>query len=495
MSRAFYLNLAVDNLKKNARTIIPYILTSVLTTMMLYMVVSLANNPNLNEMLGASTLTQMLGFGVVIIEIFAFIFLFYTHSFLIKRRQKEFALFSILGMEKKHLARVLFYETAITLFVSLALGIGLGILFDKAMFLVIAKMIGADIVLGFYFSFFGMRQCALVIGLIYVLIYFYSMIRIHISSPIELLHSNHMGEKEPKAKWFLSIVGILCLGIGYYLSITTKNPLSALYVFFVAVVLVIIGTYLLFTSISVTFLKLMKKNKNYYYKTNHFISISGMMYRMKQNAVGLANICILSTMVLVMLSTTLSMWSSIDRVVDSQYPRDFIGNGYGEAANIDFDEMSEELTRMGIVPKNLLAYKELSYAGYLKNGTLITDYRNEGMNAVNEIQEFYCLPLKDIQDYENIKGSLKSNEIYVYSNVETIKEKTLSLFGKEYVVKKQLDHLKMDENNPNVTEHYYIIVDSEKTLERMQQDQIHVYGDNASTIFASYSFDCDWKFF
>ena len=170
-----------------------------------------------------------------------------------------------------------------------------------------------------------------------------------------------------------------------------------------AVVLVIIGTYLLFTSISVTFLKLMKKNKNYYYKTNHFISVSGMMYRMKQNAVGLANICILSTMVLVMLSTTLSMWSSIDRVVDSQYPRSVMG---------------EELIRMGIVPKNLLAYKRLDYAGYLKNGTLITDYQNEGMNAVNEIQEFYCLPLKDIQDYENIKGSLKPNEIYVYSNVE-----------------------------------------------------------------------------
>lgn len=317
------------------------------------------------------------------------------------------------------------------------------------------------------------------------------MIRIHISSPIELLHSDHMGEKEPKAKWFLSIIGILCLGIGYYLSITTKNPLSALYVFFVAVVLVIIGTYLLFTSISVTFLKLMKKNKNYYYKTNHFISISGMMYRMKQNAVGLANICILSTMVLVMLSSTLSMWSSIDRVVDSQYPRDFIGTGYGEAANIDFDEMSEELIRMGIVPKNLLAYKELGYAGYLKNGTLITDYRDEGINAVNEIQAFYCLPLKDIQDYENIKGSLKPNEIYVYSNVEKAKEKTLSLFGKEYVVKKQLNHLKMDERNPNVTEHYYIIVDSEKTLETMQEDQTNVYGDDASTIYASYSFDCD----
>ena len=486
MSRAFYLNLAVDNLKKNARTIIPYILTSVLTTMMLYMVVSLATNPHLDEIVGGASIKQLLGFGIVIIEIFAFIFLFYTHSFLIKRRQKEFALFSILGMEKKHLARVLFYETLITLLVSLILGIGLGILLDKAMFLIIAKMIGADIVLGFYFSFFGMRQCVLVIGLIYVLIYFYSMIRIHISSPIELLHSDHMGEKEPKAKWFLSIIGILCLGIGYYLSISTKNPLSALYVFFVAVVLVIIGTYLLFTSISVTFLKLMKKNKNYYYKTNHFISISGMMYRMKQNAVGLANICILSTMVLVMLSTTLSMWTSIDRVVDSQYPRDFIGTGYGEASNIDFDEMSEELIRMGIVPKNLLAYKELSYAGYLKNGTLITDYQNEGMNAVNEIQEFYCLPLKDIQDYENMKGSLKPNEIYVYSNVEKVKEKTLSLFGKEYVVKKQLDHLKMDENNPNVTEHYYIIVDSENTLERMQQDQIHVYGDNASAIRAYY---------
>lgn len=225
MNRWFYLRLSINHLKKNARMIVPYILTSVLTTMMLYLVVSLTNNPHINELEGGRILTQMLGYGVVIISVFALIFLFYTHSFLVKRRQKEFALFSILGMEKKHLARVLFYETCICLLASLGFGIGFGLLFDKAMVLLIERILGIKVTLGFYFSIKALKVCLVTFSLIYLLIYIYSMVRMHISSPIELLHAEHMGEKEPKARWFLSFVGLFCLGIGYYLSVTTKNPL------------------------------------------------------------------------------------------------------------------------------------------------------------------------------------------------------------------------------------------------------------------------------
>lgn len=493
MNKAFYLNLAVDNLKKNARTIIPYILTSVLTTMMLYLVVSLTKNPHLNDMMGARTLTEMLGYGIVIIKIFAIIFLFYTHSFLVKRRQKEFALFSILGMEKKHLARVLFYETLICLLLSLSIGIGLGLLFDKAMVLLIERILNMKVTLGFYVSFQAIKDCLITFSLIYVLIYFYSMIRMHVSSPIELLHSEHMGEKEPKAKWLLSIIGILCLGMGYYLSVTTKNPLTAFLYFFVAVILVIIGTYLLFTTVSVAFLKLLKKNKNYYYKTNHFISISGMMYRMKQNAIGLANICILSTMVLVMLSTTLSMWFSIDEVVDAQWSREVVANAYGQSWNVDFDDVTNKIVQMGITPKNILSYKSLAFSGYLKNGVLTTDYKSEGMNAVNAVQQFVFLPYSEVKDYEGIRGSLKPNEVYLYSNTGKVSSASITLFNKKYIVKKQLSQFKLDNGNPDVTSRIYLIVDSMDTLKVIEKAERNVYGQNASYLQATYGFDCDGK--
>ena len=493
MNKAFYLNLAIDNLKKNARTIIPYILTSVLTTMMLYLVVSLTKNPHLNEMMGARTLTEMLGYGIVIIKIFAVIFLFYTHSFLVKRRQKEFALFSILGMEKKHLARVLFYETLICLLLSLSIGVGLGLLFDKAMVLLIERILNMKVTLGFYVSFQAMKECLITFSLIYVLIYFYSMIRMHVSSPIELLHSEHMGEKEPKAKWLLSIIGILCLGVGYYLSISTKNPLSAFLYFFVAVILVIIGTYLLFTTVSIAFLKLLKKNKNYYYKTNHFISVSSLMYRMKQNAMGLANICILSTMVLVMLSTTLSMWFSIDEVVNAQWSREVVANAYGQSWDVDFDHLTDKIVKMGVTPKNILSYKSLMFSGYLKNGILKTDFKSEGMNAVNAAQQFICIPYDEVKDYEGLHAFLKPNEIYVYSNTGKEYGSSLSLFGKEYLVKKQLSHFKLDKGNPDMTDRIYLIVNSMDTLKLIQQDEITAYGQNASHLEAVYAFDCDGK--
>ena len=241
-----------------------------------------------------------------------------------KRRKKEFGLFNILGMEKKHLAKVIFCETFYVAVITLAVGLAVGVLLDKLIFLALLKLLKTEVSLGFQVNIKAIGQTGLLLCLVFLAVYLNSLFQVHLSKPIELLRGGNTGEKEPKGKWILALLGAICLGSGYYLAVITKNPVAALSVFFVAVILVIIGTYLLFMAGSIVFLKVLRKNKNYYYKTKHFISVSSMIFRMKQNAVGLANICILSTMVLVMLTTTVSLYLGIDKTVSGGYPRDII---------------------------------------------------------------------------------------------------------------------------------------------------------------------------
>ena len=322
MNRFFYFKLAVTNIKKNAKTYVPYIITSILTICMFYIICSLSNNPDLTKATGTGTMSEVLFLGTIVCGIFAVIFLFYTNSFLMKRRKKEFGLYNILGMEKKHISRVVLCETLIISVISLVFGLLIGILFDKLMLLVLLSMFSVKIPLGFYISSASLNSTFILFAGIFLLIFLNSIRQIHLAKPIELLQGGTVGEKEPKAKWFIALLGFICLGTGYYIAVTTTNPIAALMLFFVAVILVIIGTYLLFTAGSIVLLKALRKNKNYYYQTKHFISVSGMIYRMKQNAVGLANICVLSTMVLVMLSSTFSLWYGMNDIVDNYYPRE-----------------------------------------------------------------------------------------------------------------------------------------------------------------------------
>ncbi len=299
MNNRFFLKLAASNIKKNSKTYIPYILTCIMTVTMFYIVKSLSMNPGLERMIGGDTLTSMMFFGSIIVGMFALIFLFYTNSFLVKRRKKEFGVFNILGMEKSHLAKTLAWENLYVTLISLAGGIIFGIALDKVMYLLILQVIGTDVTLGFFISGKAVLTTVLLFIGIFLLIFLNSVRQIQTSDPIELLKAGNTGEKEPKTKLLTAISGAVCIGIGYYIALTTENPLASLIMFFAAVMLVILGTYMLFTAGSIALLKMLRKNKKYYYKTKHFISISGMLYRMKQNAVGLANICILSTAVLV----------------------------------------------------------------------------------------------------------------------------------------------------------------------------------------------------
>ena len=289
MSRMFFPKLAASNLKKNSKVYAPFLLASIGITAMFFILRSLVYNSALQQ-----DMRGMLSMGVGITAVFFFFFLFYTNSFLMKRRKKELGLYNILGMEKKHISIMLFFEILYLFILTLIFGILFGFLLSKVMFLILLKMMDMGVTMGFEFSFKALGYTVALFAVIFLGIYISSICRVHLSSPIELLRGGEVGEKEPKAKWLTAILGLICLGIGYYLAVTTQNPLSALTIFFVAVLFVVIGTYLLFMAGSIALLKILKKNKKYYYKTRHFISISSMFYRMKQNAVGLANICILS---------------------------------------------------------------------------------------------------------------------------------------------------------------------------------------------------------
>ena len=261
MNRSIYTKLAISNLKNNRKTYIPYVLTAILTVMMYYMMANLAANSPMNQ----EALQIILSLSVHVIETFALIFLFYTNSFLIKRRKREIGVYHILGMGKPQLAKMLVIETVVTGAVSILGGIFFGTALAKLMYALLKRMIHYDDKLAFRMSWEIAGNTVLFFTLIFALTLIYNLLQIRLANPIDLLHAGSQGEREPKTKWFLTMAGIIFLGIGYYIAITTKEPLKALQLFFVAVICVIIGTYALFTAGSIAFLKLLRKNKNFYY--------------------------------------------------------------------------------------------------------------------------------------------------------------------------------------------------------------------------------------
>ena len=323
MNYLFYLKLAIQNIRKNAQTYVPYLLTCTGAVMMFDILMTLAGNPDIAKMKGGSDMRIILNLGCIIIAIFTGIFLFYTNSYLMKRRTTEIGLYNILGMEKKHIGWVLFFETVCIASVSLILGISGGFLLSKAVYLLLLRLAGETVPWGFYFSGTAAAASFFLYGTVFLLILGYNLARVHVNSPIELLKSGHTGEREPKTHMLIAVTGIAALGTGYYLALTTKNPTMAVGAFFIAVILVIIGTYCLFTAGSIAFLKILKKRKTFYYKTEHFISVSCLLYRMKQNAASLAGICILSTSVLVMLSSTAALYAGMEDVIRNRIPRNF----------------------------------------------------------------------------------------------------------------------------------------------------------------------------
>ena len=320
MNNLLYARLAKTNLSKNRQNILPYLLSCIGTVVMFFIMDTLAQGSGFDSMIGKDTILTVMGMGTYIIGLFAVIFLIYSNSFLAKRRKKEFGLFQILGMEKKHLAKILFFESLYLWAISLGIGILLGVLLYRLQFLVLIKLTGLNGTIDFAFSAKAVGSTMLLFGQIFVINFLLSLRQIHVSQPVELLHGGAQGEREPKTKMLTAVFGFMLLGVGYYLALTCQSSMDALDKFFIAIALVMAGTYCLFSAGSIAFLKILKKNKNYYYQTRHFTSISGMLYRMKQNAVGLANICILSTGVLLVISISTCLWTGIEEVTYTRFP-------------------------------------------------------------------------------------------------------------------------------------------------------------------------------
>ncbi len=373
----FYPRMALVNLARNGQFYIPYLLSVMGTAAAYYITLALAATPDLPQTSRYSYLTMFMSIGTFVIAVFAVIFLTYTNSFLMKRRKRELGLYNVLGMGKRHIAIVLGCETLYTAFAGIIGGAALGMLLQKLAMLLLCRMMRMDIVYGFYVSGSAIAGTAILFGVILLFNLLLNLHRIHVQNPMELLRESSAGEREPKTRWPLAVIGVAALGAGYAIAVTTRSAMMALGMYFIAVLLVIIGTYCLFTSVSIAVLKALRANKKFYYQTDHFIGVSGMLYRMKRNAVGLANICILSTMVLVMVSGTLSLYLGSEAALDEQ----FAGNlraevRYDPAEETPFDSaalsaiVSKQLEQRGVSAAPVAAYRYLSFNVNEEQGAL-----------------------------------------------------------------------------------------------------------------------------
>ena len=492
-----YTKLAITNIKNNRQFYFPYLLTGIITVAMFYIMCALESNPGIQSMPGAKDLGLILRLGIGVIGIFAVIFLFYTNSFIIKRRKKELGIYNILGMEKRHIAKILSKEAFFTAIIAIGGGLVTGVLFHKLACMLLYRMIGFNGGITFSFSKKGVMITAILFAIVYLLTYIYDLFQVQLANPIELLQSGNKGEREPKTKAIMAVLGVLCLGTGYFIAITTKNPIKALTLFFVAVILVIIGTYLLFTAGSIALLKILRRNKGYYYQTKHFTSVSGMIYRMKQNAVGLANICILSTMVLVAVSTTVSLYVGIEDIMKERYPNEINISAYYDTGAPAEDSIApiveKSVKESGRKIRHEEDYLELYFAAIKDQGQYSLD-KEEVKTAGDRVSGFVVLTREDCKKkYNEEIPELAENEVALFTIKKTDMD-TLVLENRSYHVKeiKQFQNTEDFETIADMMdEYYYVIVNDVQDMERLWQLQKDIYQENSSSISRQVRLDID----
>lgn len=416
MKRGVYRTLAWTGVRNNRKLYVPYLLTCTGMVMMCYIMSFLGANPAIAEMRGGDTMQSILGLGFGVLAVFSVIFLFYTNSFLIRRRTKEFGLYNILGLGKRHLALVLLLETGAIAAVTLCAGLALGIVFSKLAELMLVKLMEGTPTALFEVGLESAVRTALLFAFIHALIYGNALRRIRVANPVELLHSERAGEKPPKANWLPALLGVALLGTAYYLAVSIRDPVAALVVFFFAVVMVVAATYLLFISGSVTLCRLLQKNRRYYYKTNHFVSVSSMAYRMKRNGAGLASICILCTMVLVMVSSTVCLYFGAEGSLRTRYARQFnldvivdtveeLQSGWTQAVR---GAAADTAGARGLAAENELDYRVAAFGAPLRDGRLVTDGSTD---AIADMWQVFLVPLDDYNRLAGREVSLSGGEV------------------------------------------------------------------------------------
>ena len=479
MNNFIYEKLAVTNLKNNRKTYVPYIFTGVLTVMMFYIIDALSRGKGITQ----DTLKICLQYATGVIVVFAVIFLFYTNSFLIKRRKKEIGVYNILGMGKRHIARMMAVETILTAGISILGGLVFGIIFGKLMYLLLLKILHNSVDMQFSVNGTAIVQTVILFAGIFLLTYLYNILQIQLVNPVELLHGGNQGEKEPKSRWLLVIVGVAALGNGYWIALTTEAPLEALLKFFVAVVCVIIGTYALFIAGSIVVLKMLRKNKAYYYNPKHFTSVSGMIYRMKQNGAGLANICVLSTMVLVMVSTTVSLYAGMEDILDSRFPRDV--SIVCNEADTNKEEtlqrlIKEQCEKAGVKITDRVRYRYGSMNAVLKGDKL------ENVDQYYPDNHFYYVEMMTQDEYNRIEKrnvSLEEQEILTYTSNGKCGKKEINIAGRNYQVKKELSEMtSQPKSTAEMYKTLYIVFANAEQIERIEPfsyaDKFNLKGDD-----------------
>lgn len=499
MRGGFYFKLAGTGILKNRILYFPYLLTCICMVMMYYIVVFLSRSRSLNTMYGGDIAQDMLGLGVNIIAFFSFVFLYYTNSFLARRRQKEFGLYNILGMGKRNLVKIMICENLLTAVISLTAGLILGILFSKLGELVIIKILGENVNFDMEINVRAIAQTGIVFLVIFALIMVRMLVFLWRSRPIEMLRSEKTGEKPPKGNWFFALAGVILLAAAYYLAVTIEDPISALMWFFVAVIMVIAGTYCLFIAGSVTFGRLLQKNKAYYYKTNHFVSLSSMIYRMKRNGAGLASICILSTMVLVMVSGVMCLWIGMEDMLNVRYPREITAEIYtdDERASDRVQEIMNQVTdEQGVKRKNIIEYTSLTTSGFQVKDKIYFDPSSAASTFLPQSSSLCQIYVITIDDYNRVTGEnekLDKDQVLIATPKQMKKYSygTVTLEdGPTWKVKDTVEKFELSGTDVStLVSSVYLFVPDKSSLNEVWRIQKKFYQNSASEIKKYYAFD------
>ena len=491
--RNLYPRLAATNLKKNRRFYLPYLLACIVIVALFCIILTLASDPYLGQMQHGGSVSQVFGFGVLIMALFSTIILFYTNSTFTKQRKREFAIYNILGMEKRHISYVLFWESLYTAAMALFFGLVAAGVFSKLLQLVLVRLIGGEATFGLNISLMSIGYTAAFFGALFLLLLLNTIRIIHLSNPVQLLRAGSEGEREPRSKWILALLGAVCLAAGYIISLRTNAALYAIQYFFPAVILVIIGTYLTFIALSVVVLKALRKNRRYYYKTSHFATVSGLIYRMSRNAAGLASICILSTMVLVTVSTTVSLYKGVDAYAAVRWPQDMTLTLMTDAQTNTVPDVApvlrvvdDTMTRSGLTQSNVHGYRTVRFSAQ-RSGDALDQFTGSGVDA-------YTVMVLDTEGYAGLTGeqvTLAPGEALAWTDGKPFGD-TLTLGG-DTLRLRQLDSFPLDSGSSIMGLHtlYLVVPDLDSVLELRAQQNAYVseHGGTRSMLNYTYQFD------
>lgn len=498
--KTLYARLAWTGMKKNRRLYLPYLLSCAGMVLMFYILMGLSGSPVLEHMSGGGSSAIILRLGTVVIAVFALIFLFYTHSFLIRRREREFGLYNVLGMGKGSIARILLWETVITYGLTTGTGLLLGVVLYKLAELGMVRLLRVPVTYTLTVSVSSLLAAAALFAVIHTLILLNSLRQLHGVSAVALLRSESVGEKPPRAQWVLTAAGVVLLGGAYALAVSIKEPLAAFLWFFAAVIMVILATYLLFISGSVTLCRGLQRNKKYYYRPQHFVSVASMTYRMKRNGAGLASVCILATMVLVMISSTTCLYVGQEDAVNARYPRDMDVTVYGRSDH-PLDEAEAEQLRQSVEStvfnfggqtSNVATYREISVSGLPDGGDLRLG--NAGASAADSthVIHIYFVPLEEYNAVTGQSLTLENGQVYVAALRTEFHSDTLSIDGgmTRHVMKREIPALvgaAVADITPSLT---VVVPDFEQFVPELQSYLTNKYGWYPTATW-HYAFDTD----